>query len=168
MHNSKERDAFARARLDAMLSAHAAGLTSNEDLENAAYEAEKRQIERVGVKSERRFDRFCRESEMLVVRVRKGTPLEDVYDATDRWIVLAERYGLPELPVQIKSSFRGVREFKKNNNGYSKLAGLVIVVNSGPSISLGNLRTQINDEAKRIQHLLRKYPDLVKLTRKDR
>jgi len=164
-----ENDRIGRARLGAMLQAQSEGRTSNPELEQAAKRAENRITERTGHQSEKRFVEFASKSP-IVKLVSSASALSDVYEGIDRWVQLVDGFRLPPLPVQIKSSFRGVELFmhgdpsqnKRPNYSFEKLHGLILVINSGPSTNLGLFNSQMRKEIGRVVRILDKNPDFMK------
>ena len=163
-----ENDRFKRARLRAMLQAQSEGKTTNEQLDHAAKQAENRITERTGNQSEKRFEEFALRSPM-VKTFTKASALSDVFEGIDGWIKMVDGFKLPPLPVQIKSSFRGVELFKhgdptqgkKPNSSFERLHGLLLVINSGPTTNLNLFNSQIRREIGRVVHTLEKNPEFM-------
>lgn len=149
-------DLFGRARLDAMLEAIGKGKKSTEELYEAARMAENNAIQAVGEKSERRFNAYARHLK-IVKSVREGSPADDL-NGIDKWITLSDIYKLPELPVQVKSSFKDVRKFKKDDRRFLNRRMIEIVVNCGPSVKPRVLKNQLLSEIRRIKDTLGVIP----------
>ena len=173
MKEKRNFDLFAQRRLDAMISAHSRGLTSSEELVEAARMAEQRAIEEIGAATENRFLTF---SKMVksIKEVRNGTPQEDVYRGIDKWVIFKRHLNLLALPVQIKSSDKDVRKYKygdpqKNtgpNPGFIKLQGVLMVINCGPSVKPEYFKKQIYLETRRIRNILEVNPSLADLIKR--
>ncbi len=149
-----KNDRYRDARLNAMLDAYSAGRTSTQDLENAAGIAMHRIAARIGFRSEKRFKEFALNSEQIK-SVMKSSINDDAYGGIDNWVSFNERLNLPTLPVQIKSSDSGVREFRKTKQ-YKNLNEMVIVINCGPKVTKKKFYKQLNSETGRIRKILNK------------
>ena len=171
MKERNNRDIFGRARREACLDLiHATdGMASNADLEQAARIAQQKVIEKVGNGSEKRFVYYALHSGMVKsVRIPDSIEgaLGDVYDKIDGWVTLNPEFGLPELPYQVKSSRRDAKLFKegdpntkiKPDSGFTRLHGLMIVINSGPSVKQAGFRRQLEEEIQRIKPILKAHP----------
>jgi hypothetical protein len=167
---NRDRDVFGRARRDAILDKiHETGGTATSDvLDEAARIAQNRAIEKMGEESERRFVAYARQTD-TVKSVRNASPEDDVYRGIDKWITLREDLGLPELPVQVKSSFHDARLYKQGdaNTGrgpdpaFTRLHGMEIVLNCGRSVKLKFFKKQLHEETRRIKLMLKGNPSLV-------
>ena len=147
-----------QVRIDAMLQAHSEGLISSFALEQAADSAVRRLNQKVGLNSEIRFDIFVSQIRM-VKTVRYASSWDDAHKSVDRWVTFKDEFGLPELPVQIKSSNNGVSFFKfgdperniKPNREFQKRNGEIIVVNCGYNVTQRDLIRQLQSEMKRVK-----------------
>ncbi|MCX6704829.1 MAG: hypothetical protein NT162_00620 [Candidatus Woesebacteria bacterium] len=165
------RDVFRESREREMLRvlSETGGLATAEQMEEARRRGNTKAIERVGNRSEKAFDEFAFRSCIIKSVINPG-PLSDVYDAIDRWILFVDGFNLPPLPVQIKSSQRGVQEFKQGNPNqnirpnysFKKLHGLILVLNCGPSSNLDIFDKQLRVEAGRIINAISKDPSSTK------
>jgi hypothetical protein len=135
------------------------GTASSEQLEQAAKKAELKSIEKVGDNSEKRFFKYVSRLEGVFF-VQTAHPHEDVYKAVDMWIRFKKSENLPDLPVQVKSSFKDVDAFRENPN-YVKRHGIEIVINCGPKISDEDFKHQFNNEIRRIRASLKDNPSLL-------
>jgi hypothetical protein len=167
----ENRDVFGRARQEAMLDAirETGGTATAEILDKAAKKAQSDAIEKMGEESERRFNAFARKTD-CVKYVRNSSPLEDVYRGIDKWMQLREDQGLPELPVQVKSSYKDVRLYKygdpnmctKPDPAFTHLHGIEIVLNCGRSVNLKAFKKQLHEETRRVKLTLKADPSLVR------
>jgi hypothetical protein len=135
------------------------GTASSEQLEQAAKKAESKSIETVGDNSEKRFFKYVSRLDGIFF-VQTAHPHEDVYEAIDMWIRFKKNENLPDLPVQVKSSFEDVDTFRENPN-YIKRNGIEIVINCGPRISDEDFNRQFNNEIRRIRASLKDNPSLL-------
>lgn len=164
----ENRDAFGQARRDAVLNAIHESISetgkspSTDVLDRVARKAEGKVIERIGNQSEKRFVEFASKS-LIVKSVVNANPLNDVYDAIDKWTLFIDGFNLPPIPVQIKSSPRGVDVFKygdpsqnkRPNASFQKLHGLMMVLNCGPSVKNPDLfDKQLRREIGRIVQIM--------------
>jgi prophage maintenance system killer protein len=131
------------------------GKTDYDELTQAAKTAETEAIQAMGFASELRFDKYLAYAKSIK-NVRDASCYEDAFEAIDKWLEYENSRDLPELPVQIKSSFKDVREFRKNTK-YKQRNGIEIVVNCGPSIKYKGLMRQLLSEKRRIRNLLKAY-----------
>ena len=167
----ENRDVFGQARLEAILIANheAEGMAPAEILDQVARKAELKAIEDMGEESENRFSVYARRLP-IVKSVRNPTPEEDVYRGIDKWILFTENQGLPELPVQVKSSYHDAKRYKYGdpNTGrrpdpcFTRLHGMQIVLNCGRSVKPGTFRKQLHEEMRRIRLTLKGNPSLTK------
>jgi len=154
----KEKDAFGKARLDGILNALSAGETGNDELREAGRRSELRAIEETGLASEKKFTRYAGNVDFIEC-VQDAVPYEDVYDGIDKWLRFKEYKKLPDIPVQVKSSFKDVRLFRESPK-YRQLRGMEIVINCGPSITYEKFLMQLSDEVERIEVSLKNDPSL--------
>ncbi len=159
----KERGVFAQEKLNAMFNLihETDGKAKGDDVIRAGEIALHKAIQRVGDNSEIRFTDYAKHLR-IVKNVRDSTPDEDVYDGIDKWILFQPEFGLPELPVQIKSSGKDVSLFMNGDPkkgilpdpNYTKAKGIMVVVYCGTSIEKIDLKRQLNCESRRIKRLL--------------
>ncbi|EKE12436.1 MAG: hypothetical protein ACD_13C00219G0006 [uncultured bacterium] len=149
-----KNDRYRDARLNAMLDAYSAGRTSTQELENAAGIAMRKIAAKTGFDSEKRFTKFALHSEQIK-SVTKSSINDDAYKGIDNWVSFNERLNMPTLPVQIKSSDGGVREFRKTKQ-YKNLNEMVIVINCGPRVTKKKFCKQLYSETGRIRKILNK------------
>ncbi|KKS95451.1 MAG: hypothetical protein UV71_C0007G0022 [Microgenomates group bacterium GW2011_GWC1_43_13] len=154
----KERGAFEKARIDGILNALSEGKTGYDELSEAGKTSESRAIEDIGLESERRFTRYARQVDFIEC-VQDAVPYEDAYEGVDKWLRFKPYKKLPDLPVQVKSSFRDVNLFRKNPK-YKNRGGMEIVINCGPSINYGIFLRQLTLEVNRIKISLEESPSL--------
>lgn len=164
----ENRDVFGKARQEAIFDEihKTEGTATTEVLDLVARKAELKAIENMGEESEGRFIAYARRTD-IVKTVRNASPQEDVFRKIDKWITLNEE-GLPELPVQVKSSYRDVRLFKYGNPetgrrpdlGFTKLHGIEIVLNCGRSVKLRTFKKQLHEEIRRVRLMLKGDPSL--------
>lgn len=147
-----KKDRYRDARLNAMLDAYSAGRTSTQELENAAKVIMRKITARIGFDSEKRFTEFALNSEKIKT-VRKSSINDDAYKGIDNWVSFDEKLNLPTLPVQIKSSDDGVKEFRKTRR-YKNLNEKIIVINCGPKVDKKKFYKQLNSETRRIRKIL--------------
>lgn len=147
-----KKDRYRDARLNAMLDAYSAGRTSTQELENAAKVIMRKITARIGFDSEKRFTEFALNSEKIKT-VRKSSINDDAYKGIDNWVSFDEKLNLPTLPVQIKSSDDGVKEFRKTRQ-YKNLDEKIIVINCGPKVDKKKFYKQLNSETRRIRKIL--------------
>lgn len=134
------------------------GKATNEELELAAKRSENVYIQKIGDRSEKKFMEFAKRVDN-VKSVFISSYEDDVFNSIDMWVKFNDSLGLPNLPVQVKSSIRGVRDFR-NENKYIKIKGLEIVINCGPSVTLANFNQQMREEVARIKNSLQSNPSL--------
>jgi hypothetical protein len=166
---NKDRDVFGRARQEAVLDKihETAGTASAQVLDQVARKAEGRAIEKMGEESERRFVAYAKRTD-IVKFVRNASPQDDVFRGIDKWVTLSEDLELPELPVQVKSSFRDVRLYKygdpntgrKPDPAFTHLNGIEIVLNCGRAVNPKNFKKQLHEEIRRIRLTLKGNPSL--------
>lgn len=147
-----KKDRYRDARLNAMLDAYSAGRTSTQEMENAAKVIMRKITARIGFDSEKRFTEFALNSEKIKT-VRKSSINDDAYKGIDEWVSFDEKLNLPTLPVQIKSSDDGVKEFRKTRQ-YKNLDEKIIVINCGPKVDKKKFYKQLNSETGRIRKIL--------------
>jgi len=152
----KEKDPFKKARLDGILSALSEGKCGYDELKEAGRAAEHEAIEDIGEASEQRFFKFSGHVS-FIKNVREATVYEDAYEAIDAWLEFQDCEKLPELPVQIKSSFKDVCEFKRNGK-FKARNEMQIVINCGPSIAYNGYMTQLKREIGRVRSLINLKP----------
>ena len=171
---NRDRDVFGRARTDAVLDAihdsiSETGKTPPTDvLDQVGRKAVNKKIEEIGEESERRFVAYARLTD-TVKSVRKSKPLDDVYRGIDKWIQLRDTEELPELPVQVKSSYKDVRLYKQGNPNtgekpdpaFTHLHGIEIVINCGRAVSLKAFKKQLREEVRRVKLTLKGNPSLI-------
>jgi hypothetical protein len=167
---NRDRDVFGKARREAILDKiHETGGAATADvLDQAARTAENRAIEKMGEESEKRFVAYARQTD-IVKSVRNANPLEDVYRGIDKWISLRDDQGLPELPVQVKSSYGDRKVYmygdpetgQKPDPAFRRLHGMEIVVNCGRAVKLKDFKKQLHEETRRIKLMLKGNPFLV-------
>lgn len=169
----EHKDVFGQARLEAILKANheTGGMAPAEVLDQAARKAELTAIEKMGEESEDRFSVYARRLP-IVKSVRNSTPEEDVYRGIDKWILFTGDQGLPEMPVQIKSSYHDAKRYKYGdpNTGkrpdpcFTRLHEIEIVLNCGRSVKPGAFKKQLHEEMRRIRLTLKGNPSLTKHT----
>lgn len=147
--NEKPRH-FEDIRQRAISIAKKLGVDDEEKLTIIGDRAAHAKIERVGLESEARYERYV--SSHPDIKFKRGTPLEDVYDAIDYWESFPNER-LIDLPVQIKSSYNGVRIFRHDKR-YKERKGIMLVLNTGPSVSLEEFDQQHSDEIQRVMQAL--------------
>ena len=170
----RHRDIFGQARVEARLDMLSDAKDkpiqpTTQELDAAAKLAEQSAIEQVGEDSEKRFSAYAKHLE-IVKSVRNANPLDDVYRGIDKWILFREDQGLPELPVQVKSSYRDARLYKHGdpNTGrkpdpcFTRLHETEIVINCGRAVKPKAFRRQMMDEVRRIKLALNADPTLTK------
>lgn len=148
-------------RREAVHKAIGNGIINDGLLTIIANKAERNFTDGVGKKSEERFDKFANKIK-FVKSVSNAPLLEDLFLGIDKWITFDESFKLPQLPVQVKSSRDGVDLFKygdiekdiEPNPTFTRMKGLMLVINSGPSMTLKMFKRQLLCEAKRIKNLL--------------
>ena len=157
----RPNDIFGYERREAMLDEiHATeGTASSDQLELAAKKAESKSIEEIGDKSEKKFLKYAGRID-IIFAVQNAHPQEDAYKAVDMWIRFKKDEELPDLPVQVKSSFKDVDDFRENFN-YLKRRGIEIVINCGPKISEENFYQQFMGEIRRIKVSIKANPRLL-------
>jgi len=149
----KERhNAFSNARMNAVFDSIRQGNSSPDELIKAAREAELDKIVEIRMKSEKRFKYYAKRLK-AIKSFREADPLDDVYEGIDFWVSLDEKFNLPELPVQIKSSFKDVTAFKQGVP-FERPKGIEIVTNTGPSTKFKGFNRQIFEEISRIKEIL--------------
>jgi len=137
------------------------GIKNDSVLTEIANRAEEDYTDKIGEESESRFIEYSKNIK-FVKSVSDTHPLEDHLLSIDKWITFDKSLSLPDLPVQIKSSYRGVFVFKngdsknfiKPNWVYKHLSGLMVVVNCGPLVKPKEFRLQLLKEATRIRELI--------------
>lgn len=147
-----KKDRYRDARLNAMLDAYSAGRTSTQELEDAAKVVMRKITARIGFDSEKKFTKFALNSEKIKI-LRKSSINDDAYKGIDNWVSFDEKLNLPTLPVQIKSSDDGVKEFRKTRR-YKNLNEKIIVINCGPKVDKKKFYKQLNSETRRIRKIL--------------
>ena len=152
---------FSRERREAILDKihDTEGMASFDELEQAAKKAESKSIEEIGDKSEKKFLKYAGRID-IIFAVQNAHPHEDAYKAVDMWIRFKNIEGLPDLPVQVKSSFKNVDEFRENPN-YLKRRGMEIVINCGPKVTEENFNQQFMSEIRRIKASIKTNPHLL-------
>jgi hypothetical protein len=126
-----------------------------------ANKAERDFTDEVGKKSEERFDKFANKIK-FVKSVSDAPLLADLFLGIDKWMTFDESFKLPRLPVQVKSSRDGVNLFKYGDAErhidpdptFTRMKGLMLVINSGPSMTAKMFKRQLLSEAKRIKNVL--------------
>ena len=170
---NRDRDVFGRARSEAVLDAihnsiNETGKTPSTDvLDQVGRKAVNKKIEEIGEESEGRFVAYARLTD-IVKSVRNSKPLDDVYRGIDKWIQLRDAEGLPELPVQVKSSYKDARLYKQGNPNtgekpdpaFTHLHGIEIVVNCGRAVNLKAFKKQLRMEVRRVKLMLKGDPSL--------
>lgn len=141
-----------RLREEAVKKAREEGVTEQEKLDWAAYDAERQFYYKVSRESEQRFRNFSK-SHPEIKQIRDSSHEEDVVKGIDDWIEFEDSAHLPDLPVQIKSSFRGVFEFKKDRK-FRERKDLIIVLNCGPRITQEGYDAQLASELARVREIL--------------
>jgi hypothetical protein len=154
-------DIFGYERRNALLDAiHATdGTASFDQLKQVVRKAEMKSIEKVGEDSEKKFLKYASHLDNIFF-VQNAHPQEDVYKGVDMWIRFKKGEGLPDLPVQVKSSFKDVDAFRENSN-YLKRKCLEIVINCGPKVTEENFKIQFRGEIKRIKASITANPSLL-------
>jgi ribosomal protein L36 len=158
---AKNGDIFSHARREAILDTirDTNGAASSDQLEQAARKAESKSIEKVGDESEKKFLKYVKRTKNIMF-VQNAHPTDDVYGGVDMWIRFNKEEQLPDLPVQVKSSFEDVDTFRENSN-YIKRNGIEVVINCGPRISDEDFNRQFNNEIRRIRASLKDNPSLL-------
>jgi len=176
--SERHGDLFARTRLDAQLDLlHENPNATNAELDAAAQNRIHRLQERIGNRSEKRFDSFAEHSR-IITGFRRGSIHDDIL-GLDMWITVSAEFNLPyELPLQVKSSPERVRMFKfgdpndpapknrKPNQGYLKRHEVEVVMDCGFSLNKEYFNSQLVSELKRIQSILQTHPEYTTSLRK--
>jgi len=136
------------------------GKATNQELEKAVRKAETIFVQKIGDRSEKKFMEFAKRIGDIK-SVFKPSCEDDVFNGIDMWLKFNDTLGLPNLPVQVKSSDRDVNMFKTKRH-YIKHAGMEIVINCGPTVSLKMFRNQLTKEVSRIKNALISNPELYK------
>ena len=166
-----ERDYYKESKLQAIfkLIHDTEGKAKAEEVDRAGKNAVKKAMDEIGEESENRFTIFA-ERMAMVEHVRESSAEEDIYGGIDKWILFKPELKLPELPVQIKSSYRQTILFMYGDQkkgilpdpSFSKLHGMMMVMNCGPSVEEGYFKRQIRSEIQRIKQTLKVNPHLSK------
>lgn len=149
-----KRTRISEARLNFMLDAYSAGKTSPQELEAAARGITNRIAARVGKRAEDKFTEFAL-SLNKVKALRNASINDDVFQGIDKWISFNDELGIPTLPVQIKSSEKGVKEYKKTRQ-FKNLNEAVIVINCSYKVTKDYFGKQLESETRRILKILNK------------
>lgn len=163
---AKHGGIFGRDRREAILDTirDTDGAASSDQLEQAAKKAVSKSIEKVGDESEKKFLKYVKGINNIFF-VQNAHPTDDVYKGVDMWIRFKKEETLPDLPVQVKSSFKDVDTFRDNPN-YIKRKGMEIVINCGPKITEENFKQQFNNEIRRITASIKENPSLINSTKR--
>lgn len=117
-----------RVRIEAMFNAMGSGVKRTDDIIRQADHAETAVKLSRGKSSVYNFFDVSPKFG-IVEKVFLSTQNEDMNFGTDAWMVLKPNHPFRILPVQIKSSDKGVCEFK-NSSVYQRINELVIVLNT--------------------------------------
>lgn len=139
---------LSEARLNFMLDAYSAGKTSPQELEEAARGITNRITSKIGKKAEDKFTEFALRSDKIR-SLRNASINDDVFQGIDKWVSFNDELGIPTLPVQIKSSEKGVKEYKSTRQ-FEKLNGAVIVINCSYKVTKDYFEKQLESETRRI------------------
>ena len=139
------------------------GLATPNQIDDASRRGNNKAIERVGNKSEKNFGYYASRSHVIREAINPN-PIDDAKVAIDQWVLLKDVLHLPPLPVQIKSSPKDVNLFKYGENGtkphraFTKLNGLMIVINCGPSSDIKSFDQDLKSEIQRIRSIIHENP----------
>ncbi|OGM08963.1 hypothetical protein A2Z67_00675 [Candidatus Woesebacteria bacterium RBG_13_36_22] len=139
-------------RVDAMLEALNKGIKSSDDLLAAADAAQARFTNRKGWRSEQRFCDYIQTIHTVDGIIPSSNKAQG--KGIDFWLKFKENYGLPKIPVQIKSSAEAVNAFKQCQK-YIDLKKAIIVLNVSRYISKGKFRREFSEEFDRVLFLIR-------------
>lgn len=158
---SGRRAEIQNIRILAIRNAISNGIKSDRKLTQIANKAEEDFTDNMGLKSEKRFDEYAK-LVPIIKSVSKTPLLEDSMLGIDRWVTFDQKFHLPVLPLQIKSSQSSVETFKNGDPeknilpdiSYTRLLGCMIVIDTGPSITFINFQVELRHEINRIKSLL--------------
>ncbi|HJX46185.1 MAG TPA: hypothetical protein VJ399_03415 [Patescibacteria group bacterium] len=139
-------------RLDAMLEALNKGVKNPDDILAAADAAQAHFTNRKGWGSEQRFCDYIHVIHVVENTIPSSNKAQE--KGIDFWLKFKENYGLPKIPVQIKSSDERVISFKRSRK-YMDLNKAIIVLNVGSYISKTRFRRDFSEEFHRVLFLLR-------------
>lgn len=146
------KDPCSAGRVQAMLDALSRGIRSPEGLLEAAEKANEKLTKEVGNRSEENFISFAFQTKEVEF-ARKASSKDDLQNGIDAWVEFKPYMNLSPLPVQVKSSKKGVDEFRKSEK-YKLLNEMVIVINCGHRIGKRLFQKQFRLETKRIRGII--------------
>lgn len=137
-----------KARIDAILEALKEGIKDSEELIRRANKVEKQITDRRGTQTERRFKGYAKN--IVIINSIRPSNNDEEELGIDFWI--AVQGFKKELPVQVKSSETGIENFR-NSTKYIDLGKRIVVLNTGPRISIRRFETNLYHEIYRIKFL---------------
>jgi len=148
----------------AMSQAEANGIADPLKLKEIREDAIKQEIYKIGRKSEKRFLDLIFEYPYASF-VRIGSHADDLEQGVDFWLKLDTKFNLPLLPVQVKSSDRDAKRFKKNDTNYENAQRTILVLNAGPSVKSKKLFiNELEAEINRVRQILENHPNMKLIT----
>lgn len=155
--NGIENGRFNDVGSKAISEAVAVGITDTSELEKIRENSIKQKIYQIGRETEDRFVGFIFEHPTISF-VRISSHADDIEQGVDFWIKLNPKYGLPLLPVQVKSSRRDVKKFVNNDPKYLRAKEGIIVLNCGPSVTRQKLLKKLEAEILRVRQIFVENP----------
>lgn len=154
MQERAKKIPFEDIKIAAIAKAKAGGECDADKLEQIGEHARLAEMFRIGRESAARCEEYLK-VQPNVLRVRESSYEEDLEEGIDKWADYEEGSHLPpSIAVQVKSSYKDVDAFKLGKE-FKDREGMIMVLNSGPSVTLAEFTVHYESELGRIKEILK-------------